>query len=125
MDSLLVGIVFIIDGPRGGFRVGFTQDQVAPPRPPRAGIMDGPLLGSPRTEGGAGCLIEGGPRSARGPVGILIGEPWLDISPEGGLRCEAEPAVKGALPLRPCSSTAFLTDGFVDSEEPGVDGIND
>lgn len=74
-------------------------------------------------EGGAGCRIEGGARSARGPVGILMGEPWFVEPPMGGLRLVTGPAAEAStLPLRPCSSTAFLTDGCVGSDAPEADG---
>ncbi len=73
-------------------------------------------------EGGAGCLIEGGARSARGPVGILMGDPWFEEPPKGGLRLITGPAAEAStLPLRPCSSTAFLTEGCVGSDAPEVD----
>ena len=73
-------------------------------------------------EEGAGCLIEGGARSARGPVGILTGEPWLDEPPSGGLKFITRPAAEAStLPLRPCSSTAFLTEGCVGSKALDVD----
>ena len=74
-------------------------------------------------EGGAGCLIEGGARAARGPVGILMDEPWFVGPPKGSFRLTTGPAAEAStLPLRPCSSTAFLTDGCVGSDAPDADG---
>ena len=76
-------------------------------------------------EGGAACLI-GGARSARGPVGILIGEPWFEEPPRDGLRFVTGPAAEAStLPLRPCSSTAFLTEGSVGSDAADGDRKED
>ena len=73
-------------------------------------------------EAGAGCLIEGGARPARGPVGILMGDPWFVELLIDGLRLMTGPdAEASTLPLRPCSSTAFLTEGCVGSDAPDAD----
>ena len=52
-----------------------------------------------------------------------MGEPWLEEPPRGGLRLVTGPAAEAStLPLRPCSSTAFLTEGCVGSNEPDAEG---
>lgn len=73
-------------------------------------------------EGGGGCLIDGAVRSARGPVGAMMGGPWFEEPPKGGLRLVTGPAAEAStLPLRPCSSTAFLMEGCVGSKAPDAD----
>ena len=52
-----------------------------------------------------------------------MGEPWFDEPPRGGLRLITGPAAEAStLPLRPCSSTAFLTEGCVGSDGPDAGG---
>lgn len=53
-----------------------------------------------------------------------MGDPWFVEPLKGGLRLITGPAAEAStLPLRPCSSTAFLMEGCVGSDAPGADGI--
>ena len=52
-----------------------------------------------------------------------MGEPWFEAPPKGGRRLVTGPAADAStLPLRPCSSTAFLIEGCVGSDAPDADG---